>query len=80
MNMRADLPADLVRFAANLSDPQHATLAAVLREAADALQATETSLDQRDVDSSRRVVDTGNLVFDSDGVPMVGRVCFNCEP
>jgi hypothetical protein len=76
--MRKDLPADLLRYAQHLSDPQHATLAAVLREAADALQTPETSVDQCDVADGSRAVDTGNLVFDSDGVPMVGRVCFNC--
>jgi hypothetical protein len=36
--MRKELIDDLLRYAQHLSDPQHATLAAVLREAADELE------------------------------------------
>jgi hypothetical protein len=71
--MRKDLPAELVRFAVNLSDPQHATLAAVLREAADELQKDRTT------SGPVCAGPAAYLVIDDDGPLSIGRPCPNCD-
>jgi hypothetical protein len=73
--MRPELPHVLRSVADdfNISGPQYATLAALSREAANELDRMAAPVPV--VPSPP----TPCLQFDDDGLPMVGRVCINCE-
>jgi hypothetical protein len=73
--MRPDLTQCLRSVAIDLGmqGSQYATLVALLREAADELERP------RDAGAGVCASPTTPLVYDGDGAPVVGRVCFNCE-
>jgi hypothetical protein len=73
--MRPELPQCLrsVAIDLGLQGSQYATLVALLKEAANELERASATLPARCSPPSP------SLQFDADGVPMVGRVCINCE-
>jgi hypothetical protein len=73
--MRPDLPNCLrsVAIDLGLQGSQYATLVALLREAADELERP------RETSPSVCASPSADFVYDGDGAPAVGRVCFNCE-
>jgi hypothetical protein len=73
--VRPELPAilDSVANDFDASGSQYATLAALIREAAHELALAHTP------PAPKSDVGGSHLVFDPDGVPLVGRVCHNCE-
>ncbi len=73
--MRPELPEilDSVARDFDVSGPQYATLAALIREAARELE--KAYAQNRTVPASP----PAGLVLDNDGVPSLGRPCVNCE-
>jgi hypothetical protein len=70
--MRKQLIADLRSFAANLTDPNHAAICAVMREAADELETSNAP----NVPSPAAT--PAGFLLDDDGVPAIGRACLTC--